>query len=230
MAELRVVSAGDFVNWYKGGWKIFKADMANWVLMTLLFLVIVFVLAFIPFLGQVVLFVLIPLLTGGMWLAAQKVDQGRQITVMDLFSMFKDEQRRIPLIILGLIMLVVAFLNSMIVGGTMMASMTPMAGGDSPMMPTIGMGGFLVALAGSLLLAMLFMFATLLVVFKNQSPIDAIKNSFMASVKNFAAFILFFLSYLGLVIVAAIPFGLGFLVLVPVMIAAVYVAYKNILA
>jgi uncharacterized membrane protein len=31
------------------------------------------------------------------------------------------------------------------------------------------------------------------------------------------------------VIVAAIPFGLGFLVLVPVMMAAVYVAYKNIL-
>lgn len=230
MADLRVVSPGDSINWFKGGWKIFTADIANWVLMALIFAVIVVVLNFIPFIGVVALFVMMPLFFGGMLSAAQKADQGRSIEIMDLFALFKDEQRRTPLIILGLIMLVVVFLLGMIIGGTMMSSMKPMTGGDVPMMPQIGAGGFLVGIVGSVLSAMLFMFATPLVLFKKMSAIDAIKTSFMTCVKNFLPFILFLVIYFLLAIVAAIPFGLGFLVLMPVMIAAIYVAYKNIFA
>lgn len=86
------------------------------------------------------------------------------------------------------------------------------------------------ALIVAILSFMLFMFSIPLVVFQNMSAIDAIKNSFMACVKNFPAFIVFMGIYFLLAIVAVIPFGLGLLVLAPLMIAATYVAYKRIFA
>lgn len=48
--------------------------------------------------------------------------------------------------------------------------------------------------------------------------------------KNFAPFIIFMLIYMVLSIIAAIPFGLGFLVLLPVVVGAIYVGYKDLLA
>ncbi|HPY39980.1 MAG TPA: BPSS1780 family membrane protein [Thiolinea sp.] len=230
MANLRVVGAGDSVNWYKGGWEIFKSNIANWVLMTLILLVLMAVAIFIPFVGPIALYLVLPVLLGGMFYSAQKLDQGQTADIMDLFALFKDQQRLTPLIILGLIFLVVGFLSSMIVGGMMVASMSTMAPGQMSVMPSFGFGVILLSLLISVLSLMLFMFAVPLIVFKNMSTIDAIKNSFTANLKNFPAFIIFVVIYLVLAIIAAIPFGLGFLVLAPVMVAATYVAYKNIFA
>lgn len=231
MGSLRVVGAGDSINWYKGGWKIFTANIANWVLMTLILGVIAIVLSFIPLIGPIALYLLLPLFLGGLLYSAQKLDQGQAADIMDIFAMFKDQQRLTPLIILGLIMLGIGFLSMMVIGGMMFASVSSMTpGAEMNMLPSIGMGSFLLMLIVMVLSGMLFMFATPLVVFKNMSAIDAIKNSFMACVKNFPAFIIFMLLYLVLAFIAAIPFGLGFLVLIPVMMAATYVGYKRIFA
>lgn len=230
MANLRVVGAGDSISWYKGGWKIFSADIANWVLMTLIFGVIAIVLSFIPFLGALALNLIAPLFIGGMLYAAQKADQGQATDVMDIFSMFKDEQRRTPLVILGLVMLGLSFVMMMIVGGAMFASVDLGSTTDVAVMPSIGMGWLLIAMLVGMLSAMLFLFAIPLVMFQKMSAVDAIKNSFMACVKNFPAFLIFMVIYTLLAIVAAITFGLGFLVLLPVMVGAVYIGYKHIFA
>lgn len=231
MVNLRVVGAGDSISWYQGGWKIFTANIANWVLMTLILGVIAIVLSFIPFIGAIALYLLLPLFLGGMFYSAQKLDQGRDAEIMDIFALFKDQQHLTPLIILGLIMLGIGFVSMMLIGGMMFASVSSMAAGaEMPMMPFIGMGGVLVALIVTVLSGMLFLFATPLIVFQNMSPIDAIKNSFMGCVKNFPAFIIFMLIYMVLAFIAAIPFGLGLLVLVPVFLAATYIGYKRIFA
>lgn len=231
MVNLRVVGAGDSISWYQGGWKIFTANIANWVLMTLILGVIAIVLSFIPFIGAIALYLLLPLFLGGMFYSAQKLDQGRDAEIMDIFALFKDQQHLTPLIILGLIMLGIGFVSMMLIGGMMFASVSSMAAGaEMPMMPSIGMGGVLVALIVTVLSGMLFLFTTPLIVFQNMSPIDAIKNSFMGCVKNFPAFIIFMLIYMVLAFIAAIPFGLGLLVLVPVFLAATYIGYKRIFA
>lgn len=231
MANLRVVGAGDSISWYQGGWRIFTANIANWVLMTLILGVIAIVLSFIPFIGAIALYLLLPLFLGGMFYSAQKLDQGQTADIMDIFALFKDQQHLTPLIILGLIMLGIGFVSMMLIGGMMFASVSSMAAGaEMPMMPSIGMGGILVALIVTVLSGMLFLFATPLIVFQNMSPIDAIKNSFMGCVKNFPAFIIFMLIYMILAFIAAIPFGLGLLVLVPVVLAATYIGYKRIFA
>lgn len=231
MANLRVVGAGDSISWYQGGWKIFTANISNWVLMTLILGVIAIVLSFIPFIGAIALYLLLPLFLGGMFYSAQKLDQGQTADIMDIFALFKDQQRLTPLIILGLIMLGIGFASMILIGGMMFASVSSMsAGAEMPMLPSIGMGGILVALIVMVLSGMLFLFATPLIVFQSMSPIDAIKNSFMGCVKNFPAFIIFMLIYMVLAFIAAIPFGLGLLVLVPVFLAATYMGYKRIFA
>lgn len=232
MANFRVVGAGDSISWYKGGWGIFTANVVNWLLMTLILVGITIVLSFIPFIGPVVLYVLLPIFLGGMLYSAQKLDQGKSAEIMDIFVLFKDQQRLTPLIILGLLMLAVGFVTAMIIGGLMFASLGPMTNtnGAMPVFPSIGLGTLAISLAFSILSAMLFIFATPLIVFKNMSATDAVKHSFMATAKNFPAFALFMLIAFILAIVAIIPFGLGLLVLTPLMIAATYVGYKNIFA
>lgn len=231
MANIRVVGASDSISWYQGGWKIFTANIANWVLMTLILGVIAVVLSFIPFIGAIALYLLLPLFLGGMFYSAQKLDQGQDADIMDIFALFKDQQRLTPLIILGLIMLGLGFVSMMVIGGMMFASVSAVTpGAEMPVMPSIGFGSLLIALIVMLLSGMLFLFATPLIVFQNMSAIDAIKNSFMGCVKNFPAFLIFMLIYMVLAFIAAIPFGLGLLVLVPVFIAATYIGYKRIFA
>jgi uncharacterized membrane protein len=60
------------------------------------------------------------------------------------------------------------------------------------------------------------------------SPGTALKASFFACLRNWLPFLIYSLVLLFLGMVAAIPFGLGFLVLIPVLAGSVYTAYRDI--
>jgi uncharacterized membrane protein len=91
-----------------------------------------------------------------------------------------------------------------------------------------GMLVMLLVLAVSLLLGMAFWFAPALVVFKGTPPMDAMRASFAASLKNIVPFLIYGLIYIVAAIVASIPFGLGWLVLVPVLMLTAYTSYKDV--
>jgi uncharacterized membrane protein len=81
------------------------------------------------------------------------------------------------------------------------------------------------------LLLPLFMalwFAPALAVFHQQGPAEAMKNSFVACLKNVVPFLLYSVILLLLTFVASIPFGLGWLVLGPVLAASLYTSYRDI--
>jgi uncharacterized membrane protein len=59
-------------------------------------------------------------------------------------------------------------------------------------------------------------------------PVAAMRESFFACFRNFIPFLVYGLVVFVLAIVAAIPFGLGYLVLIPVLLASTYVAYRQI--
>jgi uncharacterized membrane protein len=235
MLQINSVTAGNALDWYKCGWKIFSADMVNWVLMTLIFFVMVLVLSFIPFLGMIAIYLLLPLLQAGLIDAAQKADKGQAINFSDLFVAFKMDDKRSSLLALGGIMLATVFVmvvvSAPLIGGSIMSSMDEMpAAGGMPMLPTIGVGGVLFAVTVGLGLAMMFFYAPALVMLRGLGAIDAIKASFTGAWRNLLPFVIFMLIYGALSIVAGIPFGLGFLVLLPVVIAANYCSYKDIFA
>ena len=97
-------------------------------------------------------------------------------------------------------------------------------------MAALGAGFFalVVGLLLGALVAMAFWFAPALVVFRNLAPVDAAKASFAANLKNLFAFLVFGVIYLVAAIVASIPFGLGWIVLIPVSLLAVYVSSKDV--
>ena len=88
----------------------------------------------------------------------------------------------------------------------------------------------LVGLALALPVYMALWFAPSLIVFNNLKPVDAMKASFLACLKNIVPFLIYGVILLVLCFVAAIPFGLGFLVLGPVAIASIYTGYRDIFA
>ena len=71
-------------------------------------------------------------------------------------------------------------------------------------------------------------FAPALIVLHELAPIAALKASFYACLRNWIPFLIYGLAMLVLGILAAIPVGLGFLVLIPVLVASVYTAYRDI--
>ena len=103
-------------------------------------------------------------------------------------------------------------------------------------MTGVGMaiGSVLVAFVLSIILfvpvMMAMWFAPALVFFEDASPIDAIKASFSACWKNIVPFIVYGLLMFIASIVAALPFMLGFLVLLPIIFGSMLASYKDIFA
>jgi uncharacterized membrane protein len=71
-------------------------------------------------------------------------------------------------------------------------------------------------------------FAPVLIVLEDLSASAALKASFFACLSNWLPFLVYSIVLLVLGVVAAIPAGLGYLILVPVLIASVYTAYRDI--
>jgi uncharacterized membrane protein len=86
------------------------------------------------------------------------------------------------------------------------------------------------------LIAMLFLvpvlmaywFAPVLVGLNNLTATEAMKLSFKACLQNVLPFFVYGLIFMLLLIVALIPFGLGLLVVVPVMMTSLYVSYVDV--
>ena len=112
----------------------------------------------------------------------------------------------------------------------MMSSIDEMPATGAPALPSFGAGGLVFVFIVGILLAMLFFYAPALILLRNMGVIAAIKTSFSAALNNLLPFILFLVIYAVLSVIAAIPFGLGFLVLLPVVMAASYCSYRDIFA
>jgi uncharacterized membrane protein len=86
----------------------------------------------------------------------------------------------------------------------------------------------LVGLALSIPLVMAYWFAPALVALEGVSAVSAMKLSFVGCLKNVLPFLLYGIIGLVLFILGAIPFGLGLLIILPVMMASIYVSFKDI--
>jgi uncharacterized membrane protein len=91
-----------------------------------------------------------------------------------------------------------------------------------------GMLALLVMTVLGFVVAMAFWYAPALVVFRGVAPVDALKASFSASLKNIVAFLLYGILYIIAAIVASIPFMLGWIVLIPVVMLSIYVSTKDV--
>jgi uncharacterized membrane protein len=85
----------------------------------------------------------------------------------------------------------------------------------------------LVTIGLSVPLYMALWFAPCLILFNDAQPVQALSQSFRACLKNIIPFLVYGVLLTIIFVVAAIPFGLGLLVAVPILIASVYTAYRD---
>ena len=233
------VPSGRGSAWWTEGWRLFVAAPGPWIGITLVFLVVMAMIAFIPLLGTIATTLLTPVFAGGVLLGCRALDRGGQLTVGHLFASFSD--RLSPLIVVGVIYLVgslaiVAVVVACLVATAGVGGLGALLSGDPfeagfAMLTSIGTGAILAALVATLLavpLLMAYWFAPALVVFRNEDPMAAMKTSFHASVVNVMPMLVYSLLGLVFAIVATIPLFLGWLVLAPVFAASVYASYKDI--
>ncbi|WP_303785848.1 BPSS1780 family membrane protein [Azovibrio restrictus] len=219
----RVTEPGACFDWLRQGWALFSASPGLWLGQTLLFLLGLLVPATVPLLGLLVSALLLPLLGAGMLSACQRSARGEAPAPADLLAGFRD--RGGGLVLLGLLHLlglagITLLLWSIGNGAQQAAGFGSLLGG--------WLLNGLLAVILFLPLAMAFWFAPALVLFHRMSPLQALKASFGACLKNWLAFLVFGLLLSILLFFAALPLGLGFLVLIPVLFGALHASYRDI--
>jgi uncharacterized membrane protein len=228
----RAVAAGNGWTWIVSGWELFKKQPGMWIGIVVVAMILFFVMALIPFLGSLATMVLGPVFAGGVMLGCKALDEGGELEFGHLFAGFKEKLA--PLAAVGAIYLVAVVVIALVVGLVTGAGLFAlMGGGDPGAAATAGaaMGLLLAVLLMLALLLPVFMamwFAPSLVVLQDRGAVDAMKESFAGCLKNIVPFLLYGVVLFVASIVAAIPIGLGYLVLLPVAAGSVYAAYRDI--
>lgn len=226
----RVVPPGNAFDWLRLGWSLFAANPGLWIGLTIVFVVILFGMQIVPLVGTLAAHLLTPVFGAGMLLVCKKIDDGESPAIDDLFAGFKRNTG--PLVMVGVLymvaMLAIFFLVLLVGGGSL-------AGGLLSAQPAgigLAFGGVLLSLLLSLALSVpVFMavwFAPALVYFNNMQPVEALRASFDACMKNVLVFFVYGLIVAVLMFFAALPVFLGFLVLIPVLAGSVYAAYQDV--
>ncbi|MCU7906048.1 MAG: hypothetical protein KZQ76_09415 [Candidatus Thiodiazotropha sp. (ex Epidulcina cf. delphinae)] len=230
----RRVPAGHGLAWIAKGWWHFKQAPLAWIAALVIWAVLAFIVSMVPLLGFIAANILTPVLVAGLMVGCHAQDQGENFSVNHLFAGFSNNAGQS--ILLGLFY----FLLMMLVGLSLMAFMFGAIGQtfsqettNPEMMATMSLSpAFITGLVvGTLLflpVIMAYLFAPALVALEELSAWEAMKLSFMGCMKNIMPLTVYSLVSVGLVIVGSIPFGLGLLVVSPILTGAVYSAYRDI--
>ena len=228
--ESRVVEAGNAFEWLRQGWALFVSQPAQWLAVTVVLLLVMLAVSIVPVIGALAANLLTPVFMAGMLHACRRAVNGEVPEIGDLFAGFNRGTGN--LVVLGLIYMVGMFCIFLITlavggGGVVGGMMT-----GSPAGIGLAFGGVALAMVLSVVLSLpIFMamwFAPALVYFNQMNPVDAMKASFGACVKNVLPFLVYGLIVLVLAFFAALPLFLGFLVLLPVVFGSIYIAYRDI--
>jgi len=231
--EARQTSAKQGWQWIVNGFCLFfKAPLA-WILLCFVLLLIAATLALIPMVGQFFFTLLSPLFLAGLMMGCRALERGEKLEITYLFAGFR--QNPVPLITVGGIYLVgqvlILGVAMMLGGSTLMDLLVNGKRVDENELRGVMSGGLtavMVALGLSVPLMMAAWFAPLLVVFKDMPAVAAMQLSFLACIKNIIPLQLYTITMVVLAVIAAMPYGLGFFLLVPVLFASLYASYEDI--
>lgn len=228
--ETRSVAAGNGWNWIRDGYGLFKQNTVIWIALFFIYLLICMALSIVPVIGPLVLNLLAPVFVAGFMLGCRALENGEELEINHLFAGFKRNTSQLitvgGLYLAGAIV-IVGVIYVMTGGALLTAGDHAHAMGDAAKA-----GGMLLAalvgLALLLPLVMAYWFAPTLVVFHDIKPVDAMRLSFFACLNNIPPFTVYILISMALLVLSAIPLGLGLLVMIPTMTASLYTSYKDI--
>jgi uncharacterized membrane protein len=228
VGEPRAVGAGRGLAWLAEGWALFLRAPLIWIAVSVIAIIVFMALAFIPVIGQLGTTLLSVLFAGGLMVGCRRLDRGGELTVGHLFAGFQTHLS--PLLVIGALYLAALFLLLLmlfLVGGG--AAFAVVWGrGDAGDAFGAALITFLVAALVMIPLTMAVWFSPGLVTLHDVPPIEAMKLSFRGCIRNILPFLVYGVLMLILAIVASIPFGLGWLVVLPMFAGSIYASYKDI--
>ena len=225
---------GKGVSWITDAFPYFSANPMGWIGSIIVLFIITAVVGIIP-LGSLVLNIFFPVITGGYMLGCMSHKEGGTFEFQHMFAGFKEPYfKRLALVgvfyfaaslVVIILMLILAFI---LIGG--FEFFQQLEQGQVEDFSQHTMKFVLITLIGVSLCLPLIMsiwFAPVIIVNRDESATSAMVMSFKACLKNILPLTLYGIVVVILSILAAIPLMLGFLVLLPVLSASVYVAYLD---
>lgn len=230
--------------WLTDGARLFARKPIGWTLLIVSLFLIIKVASFVPFLG-LIMFLLMPVFLAGLMGACKITEEGRPLHVRHLFSGF--QRNAGPLVAIGGISLIgnlaLGFLVVTYVGDSLPAlakiissnqTITPEIALQMQAVATKMFAALSIGLMLSLPLLMALWFAPLLIYLDDVKPLQSLKASFMACLKNSLPMLVY-----GIVIFVALlmvmPIGvvlrqydLPFWLIAPVVVPSIYTSYKDI--
>lgn len=207
----------------------------NWVVMCVLLMAGLFALSMIP-VASLLLQIIMPGFSAGLMLAAHASQRGEPINIGYLIAGFKRNSNELLTLgvisfIANLLILIIAIIASVIFLGTsFIETLNSIEAGTVPAGQILSnlLILLLVIVALSVPLLMALWFAPALIVLNNLKALDAFKTSFIACNRNMIPFLVYGLVGIPLMIAAAIPFGLGFIALIPVVFCSIYCMWRDV--
>ncbi|MGB3918921.1 hypothetical protein J9253_18470 [Thiothrix litoralis] len=222
--------------WLGAGWYAFKTSLGTCLALSITFLLAVMLLGMLPFVGIPLIALFIPLLLVGLLVTAHKSLTGALAQVEDGLLGFNDPRFSKPLLLLGAMMvagLLLLFVVLYPLSGEIFKALY-LPGSETSVIVTLAQMaesfplGLLLQVGLVTVFLMAFFYATPLVVFEGQAPLEAVSASLLACLRNIVPLTLFGIMTLLLGILASFVFGLGYLVLIPVLTGASYASFRDV--
>lgn len=224
------VPASHGARWLGEAFNLFRQKPLAWIGLCAGWLVITFGLIIVPFIGGVIANFLQPAFFASFAIAAYRQAAGEPVTMGDLFIGFRRNFR--ALVNLGALLLIaeIAIFALMALMGL------PMAGSADK---TFTVAEYVESLRGKeWVLAFGFVltvivkgglwFAPPLIAFHDMSTAHAMRWSVYAALSNVGTMIVYGACLLGLFFAGALPWLLGMLVVVPMMVISTYIGYRDV--
>lgn len=219
---IRTVDAGRAVEWIAGGFRMVFKKPGFWIVAGLIVMVATWILGFVPLIGGALSTAAAIVGAGALCLSARALEQGG-----DEAAVAQKAAQSGPLWILGALSAALTFVMGMtlVVLGLGTAGMYMFtSGGFGPMLAM----SMLLMVAMGIVLTMAFWLAPALVALKGVNPVEAIRLSVLASLKNLVPFIVFCILAMICCLATMITLGLAMIVVAPALFAAAYIAHNDI--
>lgn len=237
--EIQKVPASHGWLWIKHGYRLIMRSPVQAFSLAMVFALGVFLAMLIPVVGVFLAMLIMPVLMAGYMRVCRSLEYNEKVEPRAIFAGFQSRARQLVslggMLLLGMIIIsiVTAALGGPALNAILAAYQTHQDPGallEALLAPGSGVQLSLMAGLALLFVLMLAMqFAPMLVFFDQKTPLDALKTSFQALIRNIVPFSVYTLIIqLIAFALSVIPMGLGWIILLPIGLTSMYVGYRDI--
>jgi hypothetical protein len=232
---IRSVAPARGWGWIVEAFDIFRRNPLIWLVLNLVLVGIGWLLGQVPVAGSYILYLLAPIFLAGIMAGCRDLETGGDVEIGHLFRGFR--QNTTHLVTLGGVHMV----GQVVVAGLMLSIGGPefqqIAAGSADaanpgtLPPEAQRRIVLALLAGMAVyvpLAMAMWFSPALVMLGEQPGFRALLISIQACLRNILPFLLYGVVSTLLFFLAVLPFGIGLVLWIPVMVLTMYASYRNV--